>query len=188
MPTRRIATAAGATEPVTLAQAKQHLRTDCDDEDVMIGMSITTARTAAEDRLQRALVPSTWQLTLDEWPDVIQLQRPPVQSVEAVRYVDQAGQLQTLPPADYIIDLASEPARIVPAPGKSWPALQDRINAVEVDYVAGYPAGQVPAPLTAWMLLVLGDLMEQRSRSDSKPAVPQHFADSLLDTYIVYSL
>ena len=188
MPTRRIATVAGAPEPVSLAQAKLHLRTDCDDEDVMIGVNITTARVAAEDRLQRALVPSTWQLTLDTWPAVIELHRPPLQTVESVRYFDEAGQLQTVPPADYIIDLASEPARLVPAPGKAWPALQDRINAVQIDYTAGYPAGQVPAPVVAWMLLALGDLQEQRSRSDSKPAVPQHFADSLLDTYTVYTL
>lgn len=185
MPTRFIQTLPGAAEPVSLAQAKLQLRSDCDEEDALISVNITTARQAAEDRLQRALVPSLWQLTLDTWSPAIELHRPPVQSVESVRYVDAAGQWQTLPTSHYIADLASEPARLVPAPGRAWPALQARINAVEVTYTAGYPAGQVPGPVVAWILLALGDLHEQRSRSAERPAVPQRFADSLLDVYSI---
>jgi uncharacterized phiE125 gp8 family phage protein len=189
MPARRIAITADQ-EPLTLYEAKAHLRAaDCDDEDELITALIATARQALEDRLQRALVPSTWRLSqpaFGAYGAALELPMPPTHSVQAVRYWDAAGAQQTLPTTDYLLDAVAQPAQLVPAPGKAWPATQERPNAVEVDYTAGYT--ELPAPLRSWMLLAIGDLYTRRERSAEKPAVPQHFADSLLDPYRIYSL
>ena len=188
MPVRKIAAVTGAVQPVTLEEAKAQCRVDCADEDALIGAYISVATQAAADRLQRALVPTRYRVTLDSFPDAIELLMPPVISIESVRFIDPAGVQKALDPADYLLDKVSEPGYVVPAVGKAWPATLDRINTVEVEYTAGYPASEIPAPVKHWILLAVGDLYEQRTRSSDKPAVPQHFAEALLDTYRIWSL
>lgn len=188
MPVRKIAAVTGAVQPVSLEEAKAQARVDCADEDGLIGVYITAASDAASDRLQRALVPTRYRLTLNSFPDAIELLLPPIMSVESVKYMDANGTQQTLDPQDYFLDSVSEPGYLVPAAGRTWPATQNRINAVEVEYTAGYTASAIPTPVKQWILLAVGDLYEQRTRSAEKPVVPQFFAESLLDTYKIWNL
>ena len=189
MPTR---TTPPAAEPITLAEAKGHLRVDVADDDALIGLLITAARQAAEDRLQRTLITSTWQQVLDGFPAcgaAIVLQMPPVVSVTGLQYRDAAGTLQTLDPSAYQLAAHHEPAQLLPV--GTWPATQaGRVGTVTVTYTAGYgaTAASVPGPIKQWMLLAIGDMYERRTRSAERPAVPQGFADGLLDTYRVWSL
>ena len=48
-------------EPVSLAEAKLHLRVDYTNDDVLIGALITAARQHAENDTRRALVTQTWR-------------------------------------------------------------------------------------------------------------------------------
>jgi len=188
MPVRKISPVPGAAPAVTLAQARAQVRSDCADEDALLQALIDVATDAAADRLQRALVPTRYRLTVDSFPAALELLMPPVLSVESVKYTDPAGLQQTLDPQDYIVDRVSEPGYLVPAVGRAWPATQDRVNAVEVEYTAGYPDSAIPTPIRQWILLAIGDMYANRERSADKPAVPQHFADTLLDTYKIWSL
>lgn len=63
-------TAAPTAEPVSLAEAKVHLRANLDDtsEDALIGMYISAARSDAENTCRRALVTQQWDLFLDAFP------------------------------------------------------------------------------------------------------------------------
>lgn len=177
-------------EPVTLAEAKAHLRVDASDEDAYITTLVKVARAAAEARLQRTLMQSTWRLLIDFFPDAIKLPMPRVQSVTSVQYVDPAGALQTLAAANYTVDSASEPGWIVPAWDLDWPETRAQVNAVSVVYTAGYGTDPtlVPVEIRQWILLAVGDLYANRERSDAKPVVPQHFADGLLDIYRVFGV
>lgn len=194
MPVKR--TTDATTEPLTVAEAKRHLREDLVDanNDTDIGVLITAARTAAENRLNRTLITSTWTLTLDEFPEidddegVILLPMGRVITVSSVKYLDSAGTLTTLDAALYTTDLTGDIGRIFPAYGTSWPLTREQSNAVTVVYTAGFgaTAASVPAPIVTWIKLAIGDLYGQRERSSDRPAVPQDFADSLLDSYKIY--
>lgn len=94
----------------------------------------------------------------------IYLPRSPLQAVTAITYYDDSGTLQTLDPAAYLVDALAEPARIVPAPGTSWPSTQNRIGAVQVTFTAGYgPDGNsVPAGIKHWILLTTATFYENR--------------------------
>lgn len=175
---------------MTLQQAKLHLRVDFDDDDELIQDLITTVREAAEDRLGRTLINTGWRLTCDAFTPVLTLLNPPCISVVSVNYIDPNGATCTFEPACYLLDDASEPARLVPAPGSAWPQTQQRVNAVWVDYNAGYgdAATDVPTPIVQWMKLAMTDLYDNRSRSADKPKLPQNFADGLLDTYRIFGL
>ena len=173
------------TEPVTLAEAKLHLRVDDTAEDALIQGLISAARETCEDRTETTVPVTGWKLTLDAFPDAIKLMRPPIASVEFVKYIDTAGVQQTLSPLDYVVDTASSPGYIVPAFGKAWPETRDQINAVEVEYTAG--AATPPAAVKAWILLAVGDMYAHREASSDKPTVSHGFADRLLDPFKVYA-
>jgi uncharacterized phiE125 gp8 family phage protein len=179
-----------AVEPVTLAEAKAHLRVDAADEDAYITALITVARTAAEERMQRTLMNTSWRLMLDFFPDAIRLPMPRIVAVSSVQYVDPDGALQTLDPSGYSVDSASEPGWIVPAWGLDWPDARGQVNAVSVLYTAGYGAypALVPAPIRQWILLAIGEMYAARERSADKPMVPHQFVDGLLDTYRVLAV
>lgn len=185
-----IRTSAPSAEPWTLAEVKAHLRVDSNDEDTYIGMLLSAAREAAEDRLGRTLCTTSWRMVLDCFTPVIQLPNPRAIAVANVQYVDAAGGVQTLDPAEYLVDKISEPARLVPAYGKSWPATQARVNAVTVDYTAGYgPAvTDVPMPIRQWILLAVSELYRNRGLSADVKTMPHDFAASLLDFHKIWSL
>jgi len=154
-------------EPLTLAQAKDHLRESGVDQDALIAGLITAAREHAEGFTWRAFIDQTWDLFLDKFPKndgPIILPLPPLQSVTSLKYTDTAGVQQTLATADYTVDANAEPGRIVPVFGTNWPAVRNEINAVEVRFIAGFgPAGtDIPQPIVQAMLFQIGHLYENR--------------------------
>ncbi len=135
-----------ASEPVTLDQFKTHARIIRDDDDAFSQSCIVAARQYAEAKQRRQLMPATWRLTLDAFPEwYLGIPLPPLQSITSIAYVDDNGATQTLNPSLYIVDTYREPGLIVPAYGQAWPVARFQPNAVTVVFVAGYAnAAAVP--------------------------------------------
>ncbi len=169
-----------SVEPVTLAQAKVHLRvTDSTEDDYILGL-ISAARALAEHRTGRSLASQTLLLQLDEWPDEIELERGPVQSVSWVKYMDADNVLQTVSPADYYLDDGSDDdvSWLLPGSGYSWPPVGDVANALRIQYIAGYQT--CPATVQQWIKVVIGEMYEHRERSAEKVANAHPWVDQLL--------
>lgn len=184
---------APTTYPVTLAEAKLHCRVDTADDDTLITALITAATEMAETKTGRAIMPQTWELTLDSFPDALELTRVPVQSITSVKYFDLAGVEQTLASNLYSIDKADHFgfAYVVPAYNNIWPETRDQINAVAVRYLAGYTnAASVPEGIKQWIKLMISTMYDNReteaysSRAVST-TVQMTFVDRLLDRYNV---
>ncbi|MDH4981297.1 head-tail connector protein [Hyphomicrobium sp. D-2] len=159
-----VLTSAPALEPVTVSEAKAHLRVDGTAEDTLIGSLILTSRLHIEAALGLALITQGWRLKLDRWPKdgAVELPLGPVQAVTDVRVLDGAGVAQTVPPESYVADVASSPARIVPR--GAWPVPGQRTNGIEIDFSAGFgaAAGNVPAPVRQALLLLVAHWYEHR--------------------------
>ncbi|MBX3634011.1 MAG: head-tail connector protein [Rubrivivax sp.] len=191
MPARR--TAGPAVEPITLAEAKLHLRVDLNDDDALITRLITAVREHCERRLRRTLVDSTWVWTGPRFEAAIALPWGPLRSVTHVRYLDEAGAEQTVAGATYVVDEHGTPPRVLLASGATWPATRPGApDAVRITYQAGYgdvvdgppPAAQgVPAPLVEWMLLQLAHFYDNRSATSAGRLEPLPYADGLLHDY-----
>jgi uncharacterized phiE125 gp8 family phage protein len=135
-----------ASEPVTLAEAKLHLRQDTAADDALITSLITEAREWAEDFTNRAFITQTWEMVTDVMPPwQVLLARPPLVSVTEVRYIDSNGVSQIMPSADYQVENGSQPF-IAPAWGKMWPAVRPGAAAWRVIYQAGYGAAAANVP------------------------------------------
>lgn len=167
---RSVLIEAPATEPVTLAEAKLHLRVEDDEsvEDSLIAALISAAREYGEHRTERCFLTQTWEDVFDSFPACygrLELGRAPVQDVMSIKYIDASGVEQTLDPARYLVDASLAPVEIAPAPGYDWPDTECRRPAsVRVRYVAGYGDGAdaVPAILRAAIKLRIGELYENR--------------------------
>jgi uncharacterized phiE125 gp8 family phage protein len=179
---------APVTLPVTVAEAKAQCRVDISDDDTLIEAMIKAASDRCEQYTGRVVMHQHWELALDEFPDAIELTRPPVTAVSFVKYIDSAGIEQTMSSGDYYLDKASDfgSAYIVPAYGGSWPTPRTQANAVTVRFTCGHSsASDVPPAIKQWILLMVAAMYEYREAYTEKE-LKLGFADTLLDRYKVY--
>ncbi len=179
--------AAPTTLAVSLDRAKKNLRIAGDRQDDIVEDWLAGVIRHAESYTGRSLMKQEWCATLDSFPAAIKLRHPPILQVSSVRFIDVDGVWQTLAPADYLVDTASEPGFVVPAPGKAFPATQGRINTVEVRYFAGYgeTADATPRDIRLYLLAKLREQFDALARPE-RDTVQASYIDSLLDTYIIY--
>lgn len=155
-----------AAEPVSLSEAKAHLRVTDTGEDSLITSFIAAARGWVEDFTQRALITQTWDYKLDAFVGTMEIPLPPLQSVTSIKYFDTAGVEQTLASTEYTVDTAAERGLVRLAYGKSWPATHVQANAVTIRFIAGYgAAAAVPGTIKAACLLLLGELYARREHA-----------------------
>lgn len=128
--------------PITLDEAKtQCFVTGTTDHDMDLANLIKVATVAVEKHLNRQLLPATWTLTMDQFPDVILLDLPPVTAISSIYYKNSEGTNTLLGATLYQTDLSTQdgPARIMPAYGQTWPDTRlDTYGAVVVTFTAGY--------------------------------------------------
>ncbi len=204
---------APTVEPISLEQAKAHLRVDTTDQDDLIEALITAAREKVEDETGRALITQTLEIALDyfvEPPDLrwvtypyltpvkaLRLPRPPLIALKQVSYYNGDGNIIMLHDevgsptvvSDLVVDTYSCPGRLVPASGGNWPAVQDRANAVTIRYTAGYgdDGEDVPMTIRQAMLLLIGHYHDNPSSvGDSMAEIPMG-VDFLLQRHRVLS-
>lgn len=158
---------APAVEPVSLTEAKIHLRVDHNADDDYIATLITAAREHAEKISWRAFINRTLELSLTAWPcdNCIRLPFPPLVSVTSITYLSYANVPATMSTADYIVVADVEPGLITLAYAKTWPSEQLRsVLPIRIRYVAGYGATavSVPARYKQAILLMVGHWYENR--------------------------
>lgn len=158
-----------ALEPFSAAEVKAQLRISISTEDALIDRMVLTARTEMENYLRRALINQTWKVKFDRFPSdwcrYFEIPYPKLQTLTHVKYYDPDGGLTTWPTTEYESFNNTSPARIALLPDKTWPITQiQRMQAVEVQYVAGYGANKtdIPKPIMEAMLLRIGDFYENR--------------------------
>jgi uncharacterized phiE125 gp8 family phage protein len=161
-----------ATEPVTLADAKLHLKIDTGDDDALITRLIGTARARGEWHLGRALITQSWRLWLDAWPcsGIIELPLPPLQGVASVTVYAPDDTATVLDPATYQMDAASQPARLTLKSTVLPPTNLRAINSVAVEFTAGYGdnASDVPSGISEALLELIAFLYENRGEAPAE--------------------
>lgn len=157
---------APATEPVTTAEAKLHLKVDITDDDTLIAGLVVAARRWIEDITGIRMVSQTWNYYLDSFPDaaVIKLPLGPVSAVSSIKSTDSAGAVTTFSTGSYVTDLVSLPARVVLKSSASWPSNNLReVNGVDIEFVTGWAnAAAVPEELKLAVKMLVAYWYENR--------------------------
>jgi len=161
---------APATEPVSLQEAKDHLRVEITDDDTLISTLITVARRYGEKIQGRAYITQTWDWFVDEFPELpFDVPMPPLQSITSIKYYDEDDVEFTFDSAKYFVDTKGFLGRITLNSGESWPSTTIRpINGVVIRFLAGYGTAStdVPEEILTALKLVLAHYYEHRQITD----------------------
>ena len=154
---------APASEPVSLADAKAHLRVDHDHEDQLIADTLRAARQHTEFASNSRFLTQAWRqydngLGSDR---TIQLRVWPVQEIAAVTLFDRDGTPTVLGTDDYRLVRGHSPAALVVTPHIG---IEKAANGAEIDIVAGFGdlGLDVPGTLRRAILLLLAHWYEFR--------------------------
>lgn len=143
-----------AAEPITAADTvlRTHLYLSEQDtaENALLDAFIASARDLVEVYLRRRLITQTVRVTLDRFgcggSSEVRLPIAPIQSVDQVQYLDDAGDWQTVDPAKYRLIASDEPNVLAPEYGMIWPVTRLDRAVVRIDLVVGYGDAGVKVP------------------------------------------
>ncbi|KFB10653.1 head-tail connector protein [Nitratireductor basaltis] len=172
-------TVAPAVEPVTLSEARAHMRLDHDSEGDLIAGLIRAAREEVERSTGLALIEQSWRLVLDAWPqdEPVLLKKGPVRAIHGVTVYGREGEAQAMAVEKLVADTNSTPARLFLT---KRPKPDVMINGIEIDFSAGFgeSGADVPDLLKRAILLLVAHWYEFRGavRADQQPV-------SLPDSY-----
>ena len=176
------------TEVATLKEVKDYLRIDHNHEDALLNSINPAARKWAENFCQRSFFTQTWVLKLDSFPTIncIELLMSPIASVTTIKYYDADNSLQTWDSSNYNIDTNSRIGRIEAV--DTWPTTYDKLNAVEITYVAGLTdVDNIPAYVKIAILIMCADMYEARQNIFVGTQVNvKKTSELLLEPYKIY--
>jgi uncharacterized phiE125 gp8 family phage protein len=151
-----------ANYPVTLAEAKEHLRVDHTDEDSSIWTMISAATVYVENYTGLSLIARTVEARYEKLGNLL-LPSSPIISITSI--TTSEGVMETT-----VYDLVKgKPPHITLKKDQRWPVVDDR--SIYVRYVAGYEdsgaspqdlADNIPTPLKQSVLLMVGNMYENR--------------------------
>jgi uncharacterized phiE125 gp8 family phage protein len=191
-----IQTVAPTSEPVSLAEVKQHLNVDFADDDNLLSALLISARHQAENYMKRQIMPATFKYITRDFPCstcAIELMRPPLSTVSTdvtITYVDNVNATNTVTATAYTVDFERDPGRVYPSFANEWPSnvASDHPKSVQITYKSGYVDKQsVPQPIKLWIMQRVGVLYEYREEltPDSFNALPHDYTMGLLDPFKV---
>ena len=163
-----------AVEPVTLADAKHHLRVDTTTDDAYIHSLVHAAREWCEAYCDETFIHTQYRMTLDSFPTEIELPRPPMSTAGTttavvVTYTLENQSTAVLSTSEYRVDRDAVPGVLRTNYNGSWPSHLLDYNAVAVTWWAGHAATAtgVPQRFRSAVLWLVGMWYERRMAADA---------------------
>jgi len=154
-----------STYPVSLTEAKSHLKVDTTADDTYITSIIKAATQLSEEYTNRFFIDTIIDQTCSDFAQLQTLFKSKVSAVAHVKYYDSDNSLQTLSATIYDTQLQYEPSQIQLADDKSFPEITKRNDAVVARYTVGYgsAASDVPEIIKQAILLTIGNFYQNRN-------------------------
>jgi len=146
---------------VTLEEARQQLRLDGHDEDLLLGAKLDAAQAELEQLTGLKLCEQTLELQLESWSDEIIVPVRPCLVAE-IRYTAANGATIILPEGHYVARKRHGFTRVRPASGKTWPELGPD-GLIQVTLSAGFAENDPDLAIARAAILVkTASLFENR--------------------------
>jgi uncharacterized phiE125 gp8 family phage protein len=164
--TRYTLVTAATVEPVTAATLRDQIRSVSDEEDGLLGVYLSAARTTIENRLGRKLINQVFDVYFDRFADTLLLPFGPLAStgITSVKYQDSNNTQQTAAATYY------ESAEWCRRPivrlkyNQVWPSTLGHADDVVIRATFGYgaTAASVPSPIRHAIALLAAHMNENR--------------------------
>ena len=187
MITKLVMAPTGAVVDIGLVKMQLNITWDNTDDDFYLESLIQSATAQAENITNRKLLTQTWKAFADEWPTArFLLPFGNLQSVTSVKYKGSDGVEYTFSSSDYIVDIDSDPGRVVLGYEKLWPTVTlYPSNPIYIQFVCGYGTeANVPYPIKAAILIMVADAYAHREsiivgNNQSVDQIPGHIMNLL---------
>ena len=159
--------------PVDLSELKVHLRLVVDNpegytaEDSVLNLLIQAVTGAYQENFKAQLITATLRWDFDGWKRELELARPPFQSVDSVKYMDEDGIEQTVAPDNYrgVNKGRNNPGCVLFHSDYDFPETDpEESYPVRVEYKAGYGEdhSKVDDQVRLWLMNTIGTYYMQR--------------------------
>lgn len=137
--------------PVLLQEMKEQVRVKHDDEDLLLQSCIESAVAHVESYTRLRLITQKVVFRCDGLGGCIRLPVWPVQQIESITYIDEAGDEQALNSSLYRLRRSVKPYEIIPAYQATWPTVRSEPDTVAIEMTVGFgdDASDVDAGLLA---------------------------------------
>ena len=194
-------------EPISLLEAKHHLRIDHTNEDAYITDLISSARRAIEEYLNAALIQQSYSWRLNRFPGTwgggpwwdnpgaglssasgvrrfVRAPRGPLLSVTSITTFDEADAPTLWDASNYYV--ATSEDRIYRRAATAWPRPGRVAEGIEIIYDAGFgsSAADVPNAITQGLLELMASYYVNRAGAGERGAgAPPAIVRSILDPF-----
>ena len=174
-----------APEVISLVTAKLQLKVDFDDDDTLITSYIDAAIENCENYTGTCINEAKFAFKFSEFTNDFVFKISPIQSIDSIKYFDEAGDEQILETEKYEllpVDKFTHKVHFIDQDTLPQVA-ENKSNAVVIEVTSGYADGKVPKAIKSAALLVLTDLYE--NREDRVHKMPTR-SEALLRKYRFY--
>jgi hypothetical protein len=193
-------------EPISVIEARDHLRLDDDVDETLVYSLILAARQWGENYTGRSFISRTMQMYLDGFSELdsplwegtrtgihitnyqnyIEIAGAPVSAVSSIKYYNDADAVSTWATSNYYVDIISEPQRIVLRDSGTFPTNLRAANGLEINYTSGYGTNRTDVPEAIRVALMQYMTFMYEHRGDFErfpPPKPPAILKQLLDPY-----
>lgn len=143
--------------PVSSTGFTQAINFYVSGKDETIDLMLKAAIIDAQDYSGLSLYDSEWEMQLENFKEIIQIEKYPVTGIDSVKYFDSSNnEITMVEGTDFNTDIVSEPARIkfINTPD----VYSHRLDAVRIRFRTGYANG-IPEDLKAAIYMAAGAYM-----------------------------
>jgi uncharacterized phiE125 gp8 family phage protein len=155
---------------ITLEEAKNYLKIDTADDDVLISILISAAERLVEKYTGRTLLTRDFIFKLDDPSWEILIPHSPLQSVSKIEIVDDNGVVTEVAASNYYVDIdQDQQGRVRLRSGCVWPYHRGFASFV-ISGKAGYgdSPDDIPLPLKTAIMTTLALIYEKRGAISEK--------------------
>lgn len=198
-------------EPISIEEAKEHLRLDDDIDDIPVLTYVKAARLWAEKYTGRSFITRTIQQFVDSsastldplyegmrtgilskpYSNYIELAASPAITVTSINYYNDSDTQSTWATSNYYVDNVSDLGRIYLRDTGTFPTDLRAANGLEINYTAGYGSARsdVPSDIKLAMLQYMTFAYEHRGEQEGSttPMMPK-ILNTLLSPYKIMRL
>lgn len=176
------------TQVLTLDRIKQQCRVDYDDDDELLLEMAEAVQTECEARIEGPLLTTPCKETLNKWPVTGSFVLTIARALAIQEMRIKVDGVHT-PFTDFHTVFQDEGKLMCVAPNTEWPRIDKALNAVEIDYTAGFgdTPDSVPQDIKQWMLYTIGTMYIYRENfvtgGASVHLLPNNFVDNKIIHY-----